>query len=281
MTVGRLDRYGLPFSNVVATGTATNNIVAGRTLEVFSMKLGGTALTKAMISLFRMKANGKTIVEGTGSELDKINAYRGAGVTATAFLDVQFADYSMNNELDRQVGSFDTSVGISNLTTELTIAGATAPIVTPILHESAQQKVRTATGADMAPYAPLISKLLRYPYNIATGGRLPITVPFGPQNGSIIKRLHVLSNGGFMTGATVKQDGVVVHESIVAENQYWQSRFGRVPQTNMYTTDFVVDGDIKKALDTRDAKSLEWLFDFSAADSGNIIVEYLDPLGNL
>ena len=39
--------------------------------------------------------------------------------------------------------------------------------------------------------------------------------------------------------------------------------------------------DIKKALDTRNAKSLEWLFDFSAADSGNIIVEYLYPLGNL
>ena len=134
---------------------------------------------------------------------------------------------------------------------------------------------------EMAPFAPLISKMLRYPFSVATGGKLPITVPFGASNGAIIKRLHVFHTGGLMTGATVKEDGLVVHESLAAENAFMQSRAGRVPQTNVYTIDFVVDGDIKKALDTRSAKSLEWLFDFSGADSGNIIVEYLDPLGNL
>lgn len=278
MSVGKLTRYGLPFSNVVPAGTATNNVTVGRTLENFQLKLGGTALTKAMVTLFRMKANGKTIVEGTGTEIDKINAYRGAGTTNAAFLDIFFADYSLNNELDRQVGAFDTSAGIANLTTEVTTAGATAPQITPILVESAQQKSRQG---EMLPFAPLISKLLRYPYNIATGGKLPVTVPFGPANGAIIKRLHVLSNNGTVTGITVKQDSLVIHESIKAENEFMQTRHGRVPQANMYTVDFVVDGDIKKALDTRDARSLEWLIDFSGADSGNILVEYLDTLGNL
>jgi hypothetical protein len=278
MSVGRITRYGLPYSNVVAAGTATNQVTPGRTLENFQLKLGGTTLTKAMVSLFKMKANGKVIVESTGTELDKINAYRGAGTTNAAFLDVYFADYSLNNELDRMVGAFDTSVGIANITTELTITGATAPVVTPILFEAAAQKLKTG---EMAPFAPLISKFLRYPFAMATGGKLPLTVPFGPNNGAIIKRLHVVTNGGLMTGATVKQDGLVVHESVKAENEFIQVRHGRVPQTNFYTIDFVVDGDIKKALDTRDARSLEWLFDFSAADSGNVIVEYLDPLGNL
>jgi hypothetical protein len=278
MSVGRITRYGLPYSNVVATGTATNQVTPGRTLENYQLKLGGTTLNKGMISLFKMKANGKVIVESTGTELDKINAYRGASTTDPAFLDLFFADYSLNNELDRMVGAFDTSVGIANITTELTIAGATAPVVTPILFEAAAQKLKSG---EMAPFAPLISKFLRYPFAMATGGKLPLTVPFGPNNGAIIKRLHVVTNGGLMTGATVKQDGLVVHESIKAENEYVQKRHGRVPQTNFYTIDFVVDGDIKKALDTRDARSLEWLFDFSAADSGNVIVEYLDPLGNL
>jgi hypothetical protein len=84
-----------------------------------------------------------------------------------------------------------------------------------------------------------------------------------------------------MTGATVKQDGLVIHESITSENQYLQTKFGRVPQTNMYTIDFVLDGNVAKALDTRDSKSLEWLLTFSGADSGTVLVEYLDPLGNL
>lgn len=276
MSVGKLTRYGLPFSNVVASGTATNNITPGRTLENFKLKLGGTALTKPMLSLVRIKANGKTIIEGTGSDLDKINAYRGE-TTNAAYLDLSFADYSLNNEFDRMVSAFDTSLGIANITSEVTIAGATAPTLTPIVVESAAQKSR---GGDYQPYSPLLAKVLRYPYNISSGGRLPLTVPFGPQNGAIIKRLHVF-HGGNMTGATVKQDGLVIHESIKAENEQEQVRHKRVPQTNVYTLDFVLDGDIRKALDTRDARSLEWIFDFSAADTGTVYVEYVDVLGNL
>ncbi len=276
MSIGKLIRYGLPFSNVVATGTATNNITPGRTLENFKLKLGGTTLTKAMITEIKVKANGKVIIEGNGTDLDKINAYRGE-TTNAAYLDIPFADYSLNNEFDRMVSAFDTSLGIANITTEVTIAGATAPVITPIVVESASQKSR---GGEYQPFAPLVAKVLRYPYNISSGGRLPITVPFGPQNGAIIKRLHVIHNGT-MTGATVKQDGLVIHESMKADNEQEQVRQKRVPQANMYTLDFVVDGDIRKALDTRDAKSLEWLFDFSAAATGTVMVEYVDLLGNL
>lgn len=276
MAVGKLTRYGLPFSNVVPSGTATNNITPGRTLENLRLRLGGTSLTKAMISLLRIKANGKTIIEATGPQMDAVNAYRGEPVNA-GFLDVLFTDYTMLTNLDRMVGAFDTSMGISNITTEVTIAGATAPTLLPILVESAQQKDRQGNAA---PFAPFISKLLSYPFNISTGGRLPVTVPFGQQNGSVIKRVHVFHSGN-MTGATVKEDGLVIHESVAAENQAIQQRFGRVPQSNVYTIDFCLDGNIKDALDTRNSRSLEWLFDFSGASVGTVLIEYLDPLGNL
>ncbi|MGE0350390.1 major capsid protein P2 [Hydrogenophaga sp.] len=276
MSVGKLTRYGLPFSNVVPTGTATNQVTPGRTLENFRLKLGGTALTKAMLSMLKVKANGKVIIEGTGAQLQSINAYRGEA-TDVAFLDVQFADYSMISELDRMVGAFDTSLGISNITTEVTIAGATAPVLTPILIESAQQKDKAGAAA---PFAGLISKILAYPFSQATGGKLPMNLPFGPNSGSIIKRVHIF-HSGTVTGVDVKQDGLIVHESIAAENSFDQTKAGRVPQANVYTVDFVLDGNIKKALDTRDARSLEWLIAFSAAGSGTVLVEYLDPLGNL
>lgn len=276
MSVGKLQRYGLPYSNVVASGTATNNITPGRTLENLRLKLGGT-FTKAMMTMVRVKANGKTVIEGTGTELDKINAYRGE-TTDASYLDLAFADYKMLSELDRMVGAFDTSLGVANITTEVTTSGATSPTLTPILTESAAQKM--ADGS-IAPYAGLMTKILRYPFSVATGGKLPFSVPFGPQNGAIIKRVHVACNTGNMTGATVKEDGLVVHESLKAENEFDQKRMGRVPQALFYTIDFVGDGGIRKALDTRSARSLEWLFDFSASDSGNVLVEYLDPLGNL
>lgn len=276
MSVGKIQRYGLPFSNVVPTGTATNQVTPGRTVEVLRYRLGGTTFTKAMIPSLKLKANGKVIIEGSGAQLDAINAYRGEATNA-AFLDVQFADYAMLSELDRMVGAFDTSLGIGNITAEVQIAGATAPTLLPILVESAQQKDRAGNAA---PFAPLISKILSYPFNVATGGKLPVNLPFGPQSGSIIKRMHFF-HSGTMTGIEVKEDGLVVHESVAAENQFDQQKAGRVPQANCYTVDFVLDGNIKKALDTRTARSLEVLPSFSAAGSGTVLVEYLDPLGNL
>ena len=273
MGVGTLTRYGLPYSNVVASGVATNNITPGRTLEVLNLKLGGTTFTKAMISDIKIKANGKVIVQASGTQLDKINAYKGQAADV-AYLDIPFTERSGLGEFDRAVGALDTAQ-LSSLTTEVTIAGATAPILTPILRESASQAV-AGNGA----FSGLMSKILQVPYNIATGGRLSANIAPVGANGAIVRRVYVFSNAGLMTGATVKQDGLVIHESLKLENEYEQKRWGRVPQTNVYVIDFMVDGNISKALDTRSAKSLEWLFDFSAADSGTILVEYLDTLGN-
>lgn len=277
MSVGKTERNALPFSNVVATGQATNRITIGKTLNALQLQLAGTALTKAMITMFRLKANAKTIFEGSGTQIDLINAYRGI-TSDVAFLDVAFEDLSGLDQLDRFIGALDTSRGIADLTTEVDIAGATAPILTARLHEAAPQI--QPSGAP-SPYAGLMCKQLRYGFAVAAAGQLPLNFPFGEQNGAIIKRVHVFHNGGFMTGALVKEDGLIVHESTKAQNEYDQKRFKRVPQANMYTIDFIKDGNIRNAFDTRKAKSVEWLFTFSAADAGYVIIEYLDVLGNL
>lgn len=277
MSIGKLIRDGLPFANVVATGVATANVTPGRTLEKITLKLGGTTFTKAMITQLKVKANGKVIIDTTGTILDKLNAYRTGIAQDANYLDIFFADFSLNNELDRMVSAFDTSAGILNITLEVTITGATAPTLAMKLIESGQQKDKTGAAA---PFAGLLRKYLSYPFNLASGGRLPFQLPFDSINGSIITRVHV-AHGGNMTGATVKQDGLVVMENIKAENEYQQKQAGKTPQANIYTLDFVMDGAIGKAFDTRDCRSLEWLFDFSAADNGTVIVEYLDTLGNL
>ena len=277
MSIGKIIRDGLPFANVVASGVATANITPGRTLEKITLKLGGTTFTKAMMTRIVIKANGKAVIDTTGTILDKLNAYRSGIAQDAAYLDIFFADFGLNNEFDRMVSAFDTSSGIVNITAEVTISGATAPTLAMKLVESAGQKDRSGASA---PFAPLLAKFLSYPFNLASGGRLPFQLPFGAVNGCIIKRVHV-AHGGYMTGATVKEDGLVVMENIKAENEYQQKQMGRTPQANIYTLDFVADGNITKAMDTRNARSLEWLFEFSQADSGTVIVEYLDTLGNL
>lgn len=277
MSVGKITRNALPFSNVVATGQATNRITIGKTLNNLQLNLGGTAFTKAMLTMFHLKANAKTIFEGSGTQIDKINTYRGLTADA-AFLDIAFEDLTGLDQFDRFVGALDTSIGIQDLTTEVDIAGATAPTLSARLHEAAPQR---KSDGGVAAYAGLICKQLRYGFAVAAAGDLPLNFPFGPQVGAIIKRVHVFHSGGFMTGALVKEDGVIIHESTDARNEYEQIRNGRTPQANMYTIDFCLDGSIRNAFDTRKAQSVEWIFTFSAADSGYVVIEYLDSLGNL
>lgn len=275
MSVATLLKPGNPFSNVVANGIATNQVSLGRTLDFLRYKLGGTALTKAMLEI-KVKANGKPIIDVTGTQLDKINSYKGLAADP-GYIDVNFHDAGMLSAFDMGVGAFDTSFGISTLQTEIKITGATAPTLEPIVGESAAQK---AQDGSTAVYAPFLTKLIQFPFSMAAGGRLYFPhIPYGALNGSIIKSVYVFHTN--MTGAQVKEDGLVIHESKRLENEFHQKRFGRVPQAGMYVIDFCASGEIGDALNTKTiTKSLEWFFDFSAADTGVILVEMLDPLPN-
>lgn len=277
MAIGKLFREGLPFNNVVNSGVATAEITPGRTLECILLELGGT-FTKAMITQLRLKANGKVIFEATGTQIDKLNAFRGLATDA-AYLPIFFVETKGRDRVDQMVGAFDTSVGIKNISIEVTIAGATSPTLKMYLQES---KPQTDKNGDPLSYMPVMSKVLRYPFSIGNGGKLPITLPFG-NTGAVLKRLHVEYAGtaGNVKSAVLKQDGLIVHESGNASNNFMNTVFGRSNQTKLYSLDFGIDDNSMNLLDTRDARSLEFLLDLTAGDNGTVIAEYLDTLGNL
>lgn len=276
MPVGFLYRKGFAFQNVVASGVALVEVVVGRTIESLVLKLGGGAFTKAMISLVRIKANGRTVFEGSGTQIDKLNAFKGY-TTNAAYLDILFEDLTGLREFDRQVGALDTTQGIVKLTVEVTIAGATTPTLDLYINETAAQ---VDGQGRPAPFAGVLSKTLRFPFTFAAGGKQNIALPWFGQSGAILKRLHI-EHGGNMTALELKEDSNVIHESLKADNDYENTKWGRVNQTNMYSVDFVSDGNVEKAWNTRGIRSLEVNPTFSAADSGYIIAEVLDVLGNL
>jgi hypothetical protein len=270
MSVGKVFRKGLPFSNVVAAGVATANITPGRTIERIVLELGGTAFTKAMLTLVELKANGRTFFKGSASQIDKVNKYRGITDDA-AYLTLDFTEIKGRDKLDQLVGGFDTSKGISNITIECTIAGATAPTLAMYVVES---------GAQQGDYSPLMSKLLRYSFNTSVGGQILVPLPFSDR-GAAIKRIHFDCAGGLMTDLEVKENSLTIFEASSAVNEFIQGEHGRVPQTDWFTADFIVDGNQGNCWDTRNAKSIEVLPTFSAAESGYILVEYYDILNNL
>lgn len=271
MSVGKLIRKGLSFANVVANSTATAQITPGRTLEGFYLLMGGT-FTSAHVTLLRMKVNGKAVIEATGAQLDKIAKFSGMNYPTTV-LPVMFTEMTGRDFVDQMAGAFDTSKGIDSITVEVTIGAATSPTLECYLIESPPQ-----AGA----FSKLMHKVLRYPYSVSSGGQLPISLPFGPNNGAIIKRIHVehgVANN--VTALTLKENAVVVHESTKAINDAHNQFFRSVNQTNTYSVDMMPDENVRNCMDTRSDRSLELLVTFAAADTGMVIVEYLDQLGNL
>lgn len=77
MAIGKILRKGLAFSNVVASGVASCLLPIGRTIERITLAMGGTTFNATHITSLRLRANGKVIIDLTGPELLKINAFRG------------------------------------------------------------------------------------------------------------------------------------------------------------------------------------------------------------
>lgn len=271
----------VPFQNVVATGTATLDVLAnigGKVINRLVLTLGGTALTKAMLSSVQLRASdgdkgGKLIFDSTGSRTDARQQYRGIAANA-AFLTLDFNEIRSKTVKGQKLGSIDSRL-LRTLALEVGITGATAPTLTA--HAEFDEP-----GDYDKLYEPaergLIGKCLAQTYNFAAAGTFPVKLPYGLGGGSLIKRLHF--HGATVTAVEVRRDGLVIHQTADALNDFIQGEYARTPQAAVYTVDFIVDGNQSYALNAATAQSLEVYVTVSGA--GNVILEMemLDPLAN-
>lgn len=256
----------LPFFNVVASGVASLSLPLGMTFERIMMILGGTSFTKAMITDIKAKLNGKVFYQTTGPRLDSMNSYRGLATDAT-HLSLDFTELFARDEVGQSLGAIATAEGVSSFTIEVTIAGATAPTLESYSWLSGPKKIG------------VINKVLNYPVTFSAGGKFPIQLPFGAQGGALIKRVDFFHSN--MTALEVKKNGLVIHESTTAINEFLQKENKKVPQAGLFCADFIVDNNQSGMLVTADARSMEWNVTVSASDVLNVQVEYLDVLQNL
>lgn len=257
----------LPFFNVVAGGVATLNFPLGMTYERILLKLGGTAFTKAQITNIKLKLNGKTIWDISGTNLDKFNKYKGIADDAN-FLTLDFTDIRARDQVGQSVAAIGTAANVSQFSAEITISAAANA---PTLEAYAQVSAPRALGP--------VKKLLNYPVNIGNGGTFPVQLPYGTQGGTLMQRVAFFHAN--MTALQVKKSGLVIFEAPVAVNEFIQKEHLKVPQAGLFCCDFVVNNNMTEILNTVDAQSMEWNVTLSAADTLNVQVEMIDNLGNL
>ncbi|KDP85615.1 hypothetical protein CF70_013025 [Cupriavidus sp. SK-3] len=266
-----------PFLNVVASGVATLQVPRyANTLNRIVLALGGTALTKAMITDIKVKIGARTVYNVSGARLDLINKYKGIYDDAN-FLSIDFTERDAPSIDGKEVGGFDMTAWPDNLNLEITLAGATAPTLTGYMVLTPPQ----GKGA-----GELIHKLLYFPASTSVGGKFPINFA---AKGALIKRVHMFYAGTDWTATTdgnvnrveVKKNGLVVWDATSRVQRFIEQEQRKVPQPKHYCVDFVYDNNASGALTTADAAALEFNAFLTAADGLDVYVEVIDLPFNL
>lgn len=258
----------LPFTNVVASGVASVSLPVGMSYNRIFLQLGGTTFTKSMITDLKVRLNGKTIIQNTGARTDGINAYRSRGSNAN-FLIIDFTEPTAKLMSEQYIGNINTASGVSSLTLEVTISGATAPTLD--------------SWSELGPPAPLGVVLKQIPFTTSFGGsgKFPQKLIDVANRGAIIKRVHFF-HGGNVSALEVKKNGIVIHDNVpTAVNSFYQLDYKKTAQANMYTYDPCLDDNYVNAIKTQDATSLEFNLTTTAADTVTAVLEVLDLLANM
>lgn len=269
-----------PFQNVVASGVAVcdMNKFLGSVLEKITLTLGGTSLTRAMITLIEIKANNKVIWTSSGARAESTFLYNG-GTTDATLLRIDLMDRKAVTVNARQAGAWDLSAGsgISSLRMEVTIAGATAPTLVGLADVS--------PPTDAASEAGIRGLMLRrhsVTYVAGAAGEFALPVPhLDPAGGgSAYRKIFLFSANA--TAIKTKREGVTEHELTKAQNEACQKDNFRTPQANLIVFDPVQDGQMAgRVWDTRPAvgvRSAQFYATFSAGETVTIETEELLPL---
>lgn len=258
----------LPFTNVVASGVATVSLPIGMSYNRIILALSGGAFTKAMITDIKVRLNGKVIFQNTGSRLDLINTYRKRGVSAS-YLAIDFTEPDAKVMSEQFIGNLNTAQGVSSLTMEVTIAGATTPALD--------------SWSELGPPAPLgvLAKQIQFTTSFGGAGKFPFKLIDVANKGAIIKRVH-FAHTGQVQSVEVKKNGVVIFDNVpVAVNTFYQLDYNKIAQANLYTMDPCLDNNYTNAIKTQDMVSLEFNLTTGGADTVTAVVEALDLLGNM
>lgn len=267
-----------PFNNVVASGVAYTDLrhLLGQGIERITLQLGGT-FTKAMITLWQLKANGKVIAESTGSRTDSRMQWR--GITANAsFFTIDFLELKAKTKQGVLAGVLDTSNGIKDLRLEVTIAGATSPTLIGYA-----EVCEPLLAPEFRGVRPLVARVHYVTQTIGAAGTFPIVVPhMDPMaGGSIFKRIALFSAN--CTGARIERNGVREWEvNSLAFNNFNAAEYGRVSQASLFMFDSINDGFFEnRVLDTRPSVgtvTAAMYGTFSAGETITVEVEVLEPV---
>lgn len=274
-----------PVQNVATTGhfVLNSRLVLGNVVERLILVLGGTSLTKAMITNLVVRLNGKTVIGPiSGTQLDLIQRYL-LLVNDAARLTIDFSEPISRQIPGQMMGCVDTNAaGVQDFTIEGDITGATAPTMEIWASMRSPADLDPSRGFDPA-VRPLIRGLIPTTVTETAAGQFQHDLNYGSKGDSLIKRIFIFST--ILTAFKIRRDSVEIYDEVPsALAGYVQSEYGRDDQSNMYVYDPLVDGNQSDVLTTRtgDRETLfQFLFTASGSGVHTVFTDVYTTLGRL
>lgn len=259
------------FNGVAAGAVATLNLPIGNTYHGILLTRGGTFTHDHMTDI-TLKANGRAILEMSGSDLDDFNLFDGLAAAGASLSYIPFERMGLLNKEWVEAtaigtgvrGNKDLPLQIQTLTLEITISGSA---VTPTLSAKALQSAPAPVGA--------IIKRRKFTFSAAGAGTVEIAdLP----RGDLINRIAIHAASDNVTGVTLERDNFELFNRTPAENNLIQTDGIKVPQSNWFVLDPTEKGNGNEAVITADSNDFRLGVTTSGADTLTVYVEYLGGL---
>ncbi len=251
-------------SNVTPGSQASVRCPVGLTYDNIIMTF--SSLTLAQIKDIEIRINGKVVqYYSDATVLDDINKFYGrpsGSSTSVTFWFVRPEIENVNLWLSRllafgtaDVDTFDILFNIDS--------GATSPVIK--MH---------ALISEAAPLG-LITKVKAFPRTFSTAGEQEIdSLPKGGVDGVRIAAMHLYKSD--ITKIEVDVNSVKVFDIDTPTLAAVQADYGRVPSSAFSTVDFMLDGDLYRALSTKGVQDFRIKPSITTSGQITTIVEYLD-----
>lgn len=274
-----------PFQNVATTGhfVLSSRLVLGNVIERIILELGGTSLTKAMITNLVVRLNGKVVFGPiSGTHLDLIQKYL-LLVNDAARLTIDFTEPVSRSIQGQLMGAIHTNAaGVTDFTIEGDITGATAPTLVAYAQLRNPDTMTPERGFDPATL-PLIRAIIPTTVTETAAGEFQHDLNTGSRGDSLIKRVFI--NSTILTAFKVRRDSLDLYEGVsTALAGYLEAEYGRDDQANMYVWDPLVDGNQSDVVITRTGNResvFQFLFTASGAGAHTVYSDVYTTLGRL
>lgn len=212
-----------PFENVVASGTAVlPRLPRGNMYAGIGFVLGG-GNTQANMSAIRLLLNGKIVWNISGTHLDTINNYDRLKDTATA-LSMWFADPTIQNPIESQLGAIDTSRGVDEMALEVDLGAGLAPTLSAFYWALPP----SPKGDRFASVFKSMLRTVHAPGAAVSGQNQQVAL--GSKAGGFLRRNHFFHAN--ITRLAVKRDGVnVLDDQPIADINYANEARWRTAQS--------------------------------------------------